>query len=129
MEIKTREEIVNAHNELATAIKVKAANSFAFFLTYINPRYKSEWFHKLIANKCQELAEGKIKNLMVFVPPQHGKSEIISRNFPAWVLGNNPDAKIVGCSYSADLAQQFSRAIQRTLDSAEYKAIFVVICF
>lgn len=124
MGFKTREEIVTAHNDLATAIKEKAAKSFAFFLTYINPRYKSEWFHKLIANKCQELAEGKIKNLMVFVPPQHGKSEIISRNFPAWVLGNNPDAKIVGCSYSADLAQQFSRAIQRTLDSAEYKAIF-----
>ena len=36
----------------------------------------------------------------------------------------NPDLKIVGCSYSSDLAQQFSRSIQRTIDSKEYQAIF-----
>ena len=61
---------------------------------------------------------------MVFMPPQHGKSEIISRNFPAWALGKNPDLKIVGCSYSSDLAEQFSRSIQRTIDSKEYQGIF-----
>nr|CDL66851.1 unnamed protein product [uncultured bacterium] len=83
-----------------------------------------EWFHRLIATKCQKLLEGKIKNLMIFVPPQHGKSEIISRCFPAWALGRNPDLKIVGCSYSADLAQQFSRSIQRTIDSEEFQRLF-----
>lgn len=51
-------------------------------------------------------------------------SEIVSRNFPAWALGQDPDLKIVGCSYSADLADQFSLSIQRTIDSSEYQAIF-----
>lgn len=51
-------------------------------------------------------------------------SQLISRMFPAWVLGRNPDTKIVGTSNSAELAQQFSRSIQRIMDSEEYKAVF-----
>lgn len=101
-----------------------AATSFVRFLPYVNPKYEAAWFHIIIAKHCQMLLEGKIKNLMVFMPPQHGKSEIISRNFPAWALGRNPDLKIVGCSYSADLAEQFSRSIQRTIDSKEFQTIF-----
>lgn len=74
-------------------LKLEAPTSFSRFLGYSNPKYELEWFHKLIADHCQMLLEGKIKNLMVFMPPQHGKSEIISRNFPAWALGQNPDLK------------------------------------
>lgn len=101
-----------------------AKTSFSHFLGYINPLYDMQWFHAIIANHCQMLLEGKIKNLMIFVPPQHGKSEVVSRNFPAWAFGQNPDLKIAGCSYSADLAEQFSRSIQRTVDSQEYRNIF-----
>lgn len=105
-------------------LKLEAPLTFSCFLGYSNSKYELKWFHKVIADYCQMLLEGKIKNLMVFVPPQHGKSEIISRNFPAWALGKNPNLKIVGSSYSADLAEQFSRAIQRTIDTKEYQAIF-----
>lgn len=106
--------------------KRKIRNDLSFFLRYVMRDYSMQWFHKYIANKCQELIEDKIttQGLMLFVPPQHGKSEEVSRKFPAWVLGQNPQMKIVGCSYSADLAQQFSRAVQRTIESDEYKSIF-----
>ena len=104
--------------------KIDAREKFRVFLNYSNPAYSRTWYHTLIANYCQKVLEGEIRNLMVFVPPQHGKSEIVSRNFPAWGLGKNPDLKIVGSSYSADLAQQFSRSIQRTIDSNEYKELF-----
>lgn len=119
--IEVREQLMRLKRE---KLKLEAPTSFSRFLGYSNPKYELEWFHKLIADHCQMLLEGKIKNLMVFMPPQHGKSEIISRNFPAWAPGQNPDLKIVGCSYSSDLAQQFSRSIQRTIDSKEYQAIF-----
>lgn len=61
---------------------------------------------------------------MVFMPPQHGKSEIISRNFPAWALGRNPELKIVGSSYASDLANGFSMNIQRTIEGENYQSIF-----
>lgn len=103
-----------------------AQESFPVFLDYIQPAYCRQWFHTLIARRCQQLYEGTLgKNkLMLFVPPQHGKSEIVSRKFPAWVMGRNPRVKIVGSSYSSDLAQQFSRSIQRTIDSEEYSTVF-----
>ena len=104
--------------------KNKASHRLASFLNYSMPSYDRQWFHTLIADKCQELYEGKIKKLMVFVPPQHGKSEIVSRRFPAWVLGKDPTYKIVGCSYSSDLAEGFSRSIQLTIDSNEYQSVF-----
>ena len=104
----------------------EAARSFPVFLDYMQPSYRRQWFHTLIARKCQDLIEGKLwtNKLMIFVPPQHGKSEIVSRKLPAWALGINPKFKIVGASYSADLAQQFSRTIQRNIDSAEYGEVF-----
>lgn len=103
-----------------------AQDFFPVFLNYIQPAYERKWFHTVIARKCQQLYEGTLgtDKLMLFVPPQHGKSEIVSRKFPAWVLGRDPRTKIVGTSYSSDLAQQFSRSIQRTIDSPEYKAVF-----
>lgn len=105
-------------------LKLEAPQQLASFLCLMNPKYQLQWFHRVIANGCQDLIDGKIKNLMIFVPPQHGKSEIVSRNFPAWALGRDPNLKIVGCSYTIDLASQFSRSIQRIIDSAEYQAIF-----
>lgn len=119
--IELRQKIMRLKQE---KLKLEAPTSFSRFLGYINPKYQCEWFHRLIAEHCQMLLEGKIKNLMVFMPPQHGKSEIISRNFPAWALGRDPDLKIAGCSYSSDLAEQFSRSIQRTIDDKNYSAIF-----
>ena len=103
-----------------------AAKSFPYFLCYMDANYKMQWFHKHIARMCQRLVQGELptSKLMIFVPPQHGKSSIVSRNLPAWLLGVNPQLKIVGTSYSAPLAQQFSRSIQRLIDSTEYASVF-----
>lgn len=53
--------------------KILAKTSFPEFLLYINPQYQMKWFHRRIADACQRLLNGEVKNLMVFVPPQHGK--------------------------------------------------------
>ena len=104
----------------------EAQKRFPVFLDYLTPSYSRQWFHTYIAEKCQALIEGNLptSKLMFFLPPQHGKSEIVSRRLPSFALGKFPTLKIVGASYSADLAQQFSRAIQRTIDSDEYAEVF-----
>lgn len=61
---------------------------------------------------------------MVFMPPRHGKSELVSRRLPAYILGRNPDAQIIACSYSADLAQRMNRDTQRIIDDPRYSAVF-----
>jgi len=105
-------------------LRLEAPTNFASFLKYSIPKYQLKWFHRVIAEHCQMLYEGKIKNLMVFIPPQFGKSEIVSRNFPAWAFGRNPNLKIVGCSYSSVLSDGFSTSIQRTIESEKYQSIF-----
>ena len=69
-----------------------AKSRFNVFLDYIQPGYSQQKFHTLIARSCQRLFEGTLgtSKLMLFVPPQHGKSEIVSRKFPAWAFGRNP---------------------------------------
>ena len=62
--IEVREQLMRLKRE---KLKLEAPTSFSRFLGYSNPKYELEWFHKLIADHCQMLLEGKIKNLMVFM--------------------------------------------------------------
>lgn len=61
---------------------------------------------------------------MLFVPPQHGKSELATRRLPAYILGRQPDSKIAICSYSATIASSFNRDIQRVIDDQPYSEVF-----
>lgn len=106
------------------AIRVKAGRDLLTFVTYTMPTYKTNWHHEALAEKLQAFADGKIKKLMVFMPPQHGKSELVSRRLPAYLLGINPNLKIIGCSYSADLSSSFNRDVQRIIDDELYKNVF-----
>ena len=57
---------------------------------------------------------------MVFLPPQHGKSELVSRRFPAFMLGHKPDLRLICASHTKDLAVSMNRDVQRIMASAAY---------
>lgn len=94
------------------------------FTTYTMPKYDVNWHHKYIADKLTRFAKGKIKNLMLYVPPQHGKSELTSRRLPPFLFGINPNLRIAACSYNDTFASKFNRQVQRIITSEEYKDIF-----
>lgn len=60
------------------------------------------------------------------MPPRHGKSELASRRFPAWYLGQYPTQQIIASSYGADLAGDFGREVRNIVASPEYSRIFNV---
>jgi len=101
-----------------------ARRNFIDFVTFTKEDYTVNWHHKLLADKLDKFARGEIKKLMVFMPPQHGKSELTSRRLPAYLLGINPTLKIVGSSYSADISSSFNRDVQRIIDNDKYSSIF-----
>ena len=72
----------------------KIKESLLEFIKFTKPNYQTEWFHQNICSKIEAFERKEIKKLMIFVPPQHGKSEISTRRYPAWSLGHNPDQKI-----------------------------------
>ena len=101
-----------------------ARRNYLDFVKYVKSDYQANWHHVLLCKYLQRFVSGEIKRLMVFMPPQHGKSELVSRNLPAYILGKNPKAKIVVASYSSDLSSTFNRDCQRILESPEYQATF-----
>jgi predicted phage terminase large subunit-like protein len=60
----------------------------------------------------QRVADGELKRVMVFMPPRHGKSELVSRLFSAYYLYRHPEQFVGISSYAADLAYTFSRAMR-----------------
>ena len=103
----------------------EARNDLLSFIEYTNPNYHANWHHKLICSKLDEFMRSPDKNrLMVFVGPRRGKSEIVSRRFPAYFFGHNPDAQIIATSYGAELAQAMNRDVQRVIDSPNYQELF-----
>ncbi len=67
----------------------------------------------------EDVENGKSPRLIITMPPRHGKSEVTTKKFPAWVLGNHVDWEIIIASYSADLAEKFSRICRDTFESHE----------
>ncbi|MDN6729123.1 MAG: phage terminase large subunit [Alkalibacterium sp.] len=64
---------------------------------------------KYIAPYLQDIAEGKQHFLIVELPPQHGKSTVITETFPSFYLGKNPGHQAMSVSYSEDLFKKFGR--------------------
>jgi hypothetical protein len=122
--IDTRTMLVEKLRTRQALLKKKATTRFAPFVKYTKPNYDMQWFHKLICDKLQLFAEGKIKKMMILLPPQHGKSELATRRLPPYLLGRNPNLKIAVASYSDTMVQGFNRDIQRIIDSELYFDIF-----
>jgi len=102
------------------------------FSTYMAPRwYKAVRHHMLIAGYLEQVARyiktgGKegIGRLMIFCPPRYGKSVQVSQFFPAWLLGNMPDCRIILASYGAELAEEDSLIVRNYVSSKQYKSLF-----
>lgn len=96
----------------------QARNNFFSFCRLLEPDFykKDRWHLELLCNTLQDLYENKLTNdginilndLMINLPPRHGKSRTLV-NFCAWVLGKNPKEKILTVSSGDDLANDFSR--------------------
>lgn len=107
----------NAHAKMART-------HLSRFATFVDPKIKNEWFHRVVYEILDEWIDGKEKKVAIFMPPQHGKSTMSSITTPAMILGKKPDAKIAVCSYSDKLASKFNRGCQDIIDSENYKEIF-----
>jgi predicted phage terminase large subunit-like protein len=70
------------------------------------------WF---LADYLLKFASGEIKRLAISFPPQHGKTWLTSRYFPGWLLGRNPTARILQCSYGQELTLESTGACRDSI--------------
>jgi hypothetical protein len=111
---------VTAKAKMEVLRRKAARNSLLDFTTYTKPDYQVAHMHRLICDKLEAVERGEIKRLMIFTPPRHGKSELVSKRFPAWYLMRNPDRQIISASYGSDLAGDFARDVRNIVASPEY---------
>lgn len=101
------------------------------------PGYDASWHHREIAQALDRVRQtvawkrGKgpeparpCLRLAVMVPPQNGKSELISRRWPAHLLGNDPSLKIIAASYNKDLAAGHALEVRRQFGSQYFRRLF-----
>jgi predicted phage terminase large subunit-like protein len=113
------------------ALRKGARQNFLKYCQYVDPRYETPQHLQLVASKLQQVllflatrGQQGISRLIIMMPPQHGKSEMVSRHFPACALGLLPDLHVILASYGADLAVKHSRSVRDRLTSSRYKALF-----
>ena len=98
--------------------------SFGAFALAVYPFLELQPFHRAYYRVLEAFAAGRIRRLIVTMPPQHGKSVGATTLLPAYVLGLDPDLRVAIASYSGALASKFNRRVQRIVESREYAALF-----
>lgn len=102
-------------------------HKFIKFVEKVWPTFISGAHHKRMAHAFERVAEGKLKRLIVNMPPRHTKSEFASYLLPAWFLGRFPHKKVIQASHTAELAVGFGRKVRNLVDSEVYHDIFPTV--
>src|SRR6516162_6355397 len=92
----------------------------------LNPQTEllTNWHLEVIAAKLTAVLEGKIRRLIINLPPRSLKSLLASIAFPAWCLGHEPSSQILCVSYAQDLADKLARDCRSIMISEWYRRLF-----
>lgn len=97
--------------------KILAKVDYEYYLEYVHRGlYRHARHTKLICDKLEQVEEGKIKRLMIFLPPRHSKSMTVSETFPSFFIGKNLNRRVILVSYGDSLARKFGRANRNKLE-------------
>ena len=114
--------LMNKYDEKNKQAEIQS--DFMTFVKHMWPDFIEGKHHKEIADKFNKIAEGKIKRLIINMPPRHTKSEFGSYLLPAWMVGKNPKLKIIQSTNTTELSVRFGRKAKALIDSPEYQEIF-----
>src|SRR6516162_3666007 len=115
-----------AWSECAALLHDDFTSFAAYCFRELNPRARlaMNWHVEVMAGKLMAVREGRIRRLIICVPPRHLKSLLASVAFPAWCLGHDPSAQIICTSYAQDLADKLSRDCRRIITADRYQKLF-----
>jgi predicted phage terminase large subunit-like protein len=114
---------------------LEARDRFMPFIKFTSPdpdnpndckksKYKNAKHHDALARVLEEVEKANIRFLILCMPPRHGKSEQVSRRFPAWYIGRHPSESVIVSTYSDTFAEDFGGEVRSIMQSAPYKQIF-----
>ncbi len=122
--LKIHQMTSQPHLTSAESTSAEVFIPLAEFAEAVYPFLELQPFHRAYYRVLEAFATGRVRRLIITMPPQHGKSVGATTLLPAYLLGLDPDQRVAIASYSGALASKFNRRVQRILDSAEYGALF-----
>ena len=82
------------------------------------------WHLEAIAFQLERIRAGKLRRLIINMPPRSLKSISASVAFPAFMLGHDPTRRIICVSYAAELAKKHANDFRAVLETGWYRALF-----
>src|SRR4029079_5891559 len=101
-----------------------AFTEFAFGVVRPGITFKPNWHLEAVCEKLTQVASGKVRRLIITLPPRSLKSLCASVALPAWFLGHYPWERVVVCSYSDLLARHHANDFRRLVNDPLYQAAF-----
>ena len=105
-----------------------ARRELGAYISFTTPGYVESQFSRMVCQALDKFIEDMQKGirpiLILQAPPQHGKSEIVSRKLPPFLLGRFPNWRIAAASYSSTLADSMSLDVRRNLIAPEHLRLF-----
>lgn len=104
----------------------KASTDFFTFMKLLAPQnFVWNWHHKYVCDVLQDwITTDKYPFLMLFMPPQHQKSTMMTEYLSPWAFGQSIDYQILLVMYNSTMAAKYNRKIQRVMEKSTYKLIF-----
>jgi len=116
-------EILNPTDPEIEKRRLAATQSMLEYTTYTFPGYIVDPFHAHVAHSLDRVVmrdDPDYQYIMLFAPPQHGKTELVSVRLPGFWLAHNPDLPVALVSYAASLADRNSRAARSVLEDPRF---------
>lgn len=136
--MEAKEVLTAAEVELRTKrakALLKARDDLFTFLWLLHPdpddplnpdkaRYEDTPQARILCDMCMKVERGEIPRGAVSIGPQFGKSDVITRAFPAWVMGRNPRENVMVGAYNQSFAMDFGADVQAIFASEVFRTIF-----
>lgn len=92
----------------------------------LNPgtEYLHNWHVEVICDALEQCLAGKLRRLIINLPPRYLKSHLTSISFPAWLLGHRPEAQIICVSYGQDLSEKLASDCRTIIATDWYQDLF-----
>ena len=94
------------------------------YVKHTTPHYTVHSFHRQVADALMAAERGEIRRLMISAPPRHGKTQLVSKRFPLWYLGRNPDKQIIHCGYGGTIAVDAGRDLRNLTYNLAHRDVF-----
>jgi predicted phage terminase large subunit-like protein len=89
-------------------------------------KMKEGWVLEAICEHLEAVADGRIKRLLINVPPGSSKSRLARVMFPLWLWTKKPWMRIIGASYALSLSERDSYYARTIVQSDWYQQNFGV---